>query len=146
MVNMKVRNKNLNMCILAILFSTILLGTIFSVNVMHPIIYPENLDITPQPVLSNYEQFKTGNFTGYEFSSYNLSVYLDEDTCTVAGNLTVDFYNDDPVNFTQIPFHIYASGMEYDTRPGYIEILNVTTLGAPKQELTFDFFNSTQLM
>jgi len=113
---------------------------------MHTTIYPENLDIAPQPVLSNYEQFSKGNFTGYEFSSYNLSVYLNEDTCTVAGNLTVDFYNDDPVNFTQIPFHIYASGMEYDTRPGYIEILNVTTLGAPKQELAFDFFNSTQLM
>jgi len=143
---MKVRNKNLNRCIIAILFSTILLGTIFSVNVMHTTIYPENLDIAPQPVLSNYEQFSKGNFTGYEFSSYNLSVYLNEDTCTVAGNLTVDFYNDDPVNFTQIPFHIYASGMEYETRPGYIEILNVTTLGAPKQELAFDFFNSTQLM
>jgi len=36
--------------------------------------------------------------------------------------------------------------MEYDTRPGYIEILNVTTLAEPKEELPFEVFNSTQLM
>jgi hypothetical protein len=101
-----------------------------------------NLQVIP----SNYDQFKNGNFTGYEFSSYNLSFYLDEDSNTVAGNLTVDFYNNDPVNFTQIPFHIYPSGMEYDTRPGYMEILNVTTLEEPKEQLQFEVYSNIQLM
>lgn len=143
---MKFKQKNLNRIFIILLTTSILIGTLFSSNSIQTTNLQEVNQLNSKPFLSNYEQFKTGNFTGHEFSSYNLSVYLDEDTCTVAGNLTVDFYNDDPVNFTQIPFHIYASGMEYDTRPGYIEILNVTTLGAPKQELAFDFFNSTQLI
>ncbi|MFX1601280.1 MAG: M1 family metallopeptidase, partial [Promethearchaeota archaeon] len=129
-----------------ILSPTILFSTLISHNNIQTIKSTGGNNKINYPILSDYDQFVKGNFSGYEFSSYNLSVYLDEDRCTVAGNLTVDFYNDDPINFTQIPFHIYASGMEYDTRPGYIEIINVTTLGNPKEELPFDFFNSTQLM
>lgn len=143
---MKFKQKNLNRLFIVILSTVLLFGTLFSLNSIQTTNLPEVNHFNSKPFLSNYDQFKKGNFTGYEFSSYNLSVYLDEDTNTIAGNLTVDFYNDDPVNFTQIPFHIYASGMEYDTRPGYIEILNVTTLADPKEELPFDFFNSTQLM
>jgi len=143
---MKFKQKNLNRIFIVLLSTTVLLGTLFSVNSFQTISSPEVNHFNSKPLLSNYDQFKKGNFTGYEFSSYNLSVFLDENTCTVVGNLTVDFYNDDPVNFTQIPFHLYASGMYYDTRPGYIEILNVTTLTDPKEDLAFDFFNSTQLM
>ena len=143
---MKIIQKNLTRIFIALLSTTILLGTFFSLNSVQPIMHREPGNFTIQPRPSDYEEFSQGNFTGYEFSSYNLSVFLDNNTSTVAGNLTVDYYNDDPVNFTQIPFHIYASGMEYDTRPGYIEILNVTTLEDPKEELEFDFFNSTQLM
>ncbi|MFX1375866.1 MAG: M1 family metallopeptidase [Promethearchaeota archaeon] len=102
-------------------------------------------EINP-PYISNYEQFSQGNFSGYEFSNYNLSVFLDEDTSTVVGNLTVDYYNDDPLSFDQIPFHIYPSGMRYDIRPGYIEILNVTTLEDPKEALNYEVYSNIQLM
>jgi len=107
---------------------------------------PEQDFLIPIPKSSNYEQFSIGNFTGYEFSYYNLSVMLNETTSSVLGNLTVDFYNDDPVNFTQLPFHIYASGMQYETRPGYIDILNVTTLEEPKIDLDFEVFSDDQVM
>ncbi|MFW9828402.1 MAG: M1 family metallopeptidase [Candidatus Thorarchaeota archaeon] len=143
---MKFKRKSLNIVFIVGINLTILLGILSSINMNQISNLPEPNYFYPNPVSSNYDQFKKGNFTGYEFSSYNLSVYLDEDTSTVAGNLTVDFYNNDPVNFTQIPFHIYASGMEYDKRPGYIEILNVTTLEEPKQQLQFDVYNNTQLM
>lgn len=143
---MKFKQKNLVYFIIGILSGTTILGTIFSLNGIQTVSFYEETDLITQPLSSDYEQFSKGNFSGYEFSSYNLSVFLDEDTSTVAGNLTVDYYNDDPVNFTQIPFHIYASGMRYDQRPGYIDILNVTTLEDPKEELAFDFLNSSQLM
>ena len=143
---MKFKQKNLTRIFIVVISTTILLGAFFSLNSAQPIIYSEPEKFTIQPLPSDYEQFSRGNFSGYEFSSYNLSVYLDNNTSTVVGNLTVDYYNNDPVNFTQIPFHIYASGMECDTRRGYIEILNVTTLEDPKEELTFNFYNSSQLM
>ncbi|MFW9999889.1 MAG: M1 family metallopeptidase [Candidatus Hodarchaeota archaeon] len=143
---MKFNQKNLVELIIAIVFfmssSTILISS----NNIHANNFKDENTLTDQPILSDYEQFIQGNFSGYEFSNYNLSVYLDEDTSTVAGNLTLDYYNDDPVNFTRIPFHIYASGMEYDVRPGYIEILNVTTLEAPKEQLDYDFYSNIQLM
>ena len=143
---MKFKQKNLVYLIIGILSAITIFGTIFSFNGIQTASFYKETDLIAQPLSSDYEQFSQGNFSGFEFSSYNLSVFLDEDTSTVAGNLTVDYYNDDPVNFTQIPFHIYASGMQFDQRPGYIEILNVTTLEDPKEELAFDFFNSTQLM
>jgi len=143
---MKFKQKNLVYLTIGLISAIIILGAIFSLNGIQTVSIYEETDFNVQPLSSDYEQFSKGNFSGYQFSSYNLSVFLDEDTSTVAGNLTVDYYNDDSVNFTQIPFHIYASGMQFDKRPGYIEILNVTTLEDPKEELAFDFFNSTQLM
>ena len=143
---MKFKQKNLTRIFSAVISTTILLGILFSLNSAQPVMHRESENFTIQPLPSDYEQFSRGNFSGYEFSYYNLSVYLDNETSTVAGNLTVDYYNDDPVNFMQIPFHIYASGMRYEMRPGYIEILNVTTLEDPKEELAFNFLNSTQLM
>jgi len=143
---MKFKKKNLARLITILLCTIMLLGTFFSFNSNHmKRIYKEN-KFSTKPKLSNYEQFSKGNFSGYEFSYYNLSVFLDEDTSTVAGNLTVDYYNDDPVNFTQLPFHIYASGMQHDTRPGYIEILNVTTIGEPKEQLDYEVYSNIQLM
>ncbi|MFW9929602.1 MAG: hypothetical protein ACFFD1_09440, partial [Candidatus Thorarchaeota archaeon] len=102
--------------------------------------------VNSNPLVSDYDDFKEGNFTGHEFSSYNLSVYLNEDSSSVVGNLTVDFYNNDPVNFTKIPFHIYPSGMEFESRQGYVEILNVTTLEEPKQQLDYEVHSDIQLM
>ncbi|MFX0082200.1 MAG: M1 family metallopeptidase [Candidatus Hodarchaeota archaeon] len=143
---MKFKQKTLVYLIIGILSATTILGTIFSLNGIQIINFYEETELITYPLCSDYEQYSQGNFSGVEFSSYNLSVFLDENTSTVAGNLTVDYYNNDPVNFTQIPFHIYASGMRYEKRPGYIEILNVTTLEEPKKELAFDFLNSSQLM
>jgi len=143
---MKFKQKNLVYLVIGLISAIFILETIFSFNGIKTIRFYKETDLITQPLSSDYEQFSKGNFSGYECSSYNLSVFLDEDTSTVAGNLTVDYYNDDPINFTQIPFHIYASGMRYDHRPGYIEILNVTTLEDPKEELAFDFLNSSQLM
>lgn len=102
--------------------------------------------ITPNLLPSNYEQYSKGNFSDFECSKYNLSVFLSEVTSTVAGNLTVDYYNDDPVNFSRLPFHLYPSGMEYATRPGFIEIINVTTLENPSTELPFEVLSGQQLM
>ncbi|MFX0141352.1 MAG: M1 family metallopeptidase, partial [Candidatus Hodarchaeota archaeon] len=143
---MKFKQKNLARLNIVLLFTTILLGTSFSFNSIHKAKVYEANNFETKPMISDYDQFSKGNFSGYEFSYYNLSVFLDEDTSTVAGNLTVDYYNDDPVNFTQIPFHIYASGMEYDIRPGYIEILNVTTIEDPKEQLDYEVYSNIQLM
>ena len=80
------------------------------------------------------------------FSRYNLSVILDETSSSVEGNLTVNFYNDDSVNFTRIPFHIYLSGMANDTRPGLIEIVNVTDLDNPNIAIPFEVYSNQQIM
>ncbi|MFX1596736.1 MAG: M1 family metallopeptidase, partial [Promethearchaeota archaeon] len=83
---------------------------------------------------------------GDEFSQYNLSVIFNPSTSSVRGNLTVNFYNNDPNNFKQIPFHLYLSGMQYDIRKGDIDILNVTTLNEPKTPLNFEVKETAQLL
>jgi hypothetical protein len=83
----------------------------------------------------------TGNF-----SRYNLSVVLDEANSFIDGNLTVNFYNNDDINFTKIPFHLYLSGMQYETRPGIIEILNVTDVNNPSITLPFEVYSNQQIM
>ena len=80
------------------------------------------------------------------FSRYNLSIILDEVRSSIEGNLTVNFYNDDDVNYTRIPFHIYLSGMGYYTRPGLIEIVNVTALDNPNIALPFEVYSPQQIM
>ncbi len=80
------------------------------------------------------------------FSRYNLSVIMDEASSSVEGNLTVDFYNNDGVNYTRIPFHIYLSGMQYASRPGLIEIVNVTDLDTPNLAIPFDVYSDQQIM
>ena len=80
------------------------------------------------------------------FSRYNLSVVLDEVNSFIDGNLTVDFYNNDDINFTKIPFHLYLSGMSYETRPGIIEIVNVTDVNNPSIMFPFEVYSSQQIM
>lgn len=80
------------------------------------------------------------------FSNYNLSVIMDEASSSVEGNLTVDFYNNDGVNLTRIPFHIYLSGMQYDLRQGEIVILNVTDVDNPTISFPFNVYPSSQIM
>ena len=143
---MKFKSKKLLSLFSVILSVIISLGILISTNSIDTNKFKDESILTDLPIYSDYNQFSKGNFSGYEFSKYNLSIYLHEETSTVEGNLTVDYYNDDPVNFTMIPFHIYASGMQYDQRPGYIEILNVTTLGEPKEELDYVVYSNIQLM
>jgi len=143
---MNLKSKHLTLFTVAILSTSFFIGNLISLSGNQITNINEEDNLITQPFTSDYEDFILGNFSGYEYSSYNLSVYLYEDVSTVAGNLTVDYYNDDPVNFTQIPFHIYPSGMEYENRPGYIEIINVTTLMDPEEALEYDVYNNTQLM
>ncbi|MFX0184040.1 MAG: hypothetical protein ACFE95_13235, partial [Candidatus Hodarchaeota archaeon] len=60
------------------------------------------------------------------FSNLTLSVKLNEVTSVLEGKLTIDYYNNDPINIDRIPFHLYPSGMLYEKRQGNIDILNVT--------------------
>ncbi|TKJ20156.1 MAG: hypothetical protein CEE43_13255 [Promethearchaeota archaeon Loki_b32] len=83
---------------------------------------------------------------GVEFSSYNLSVIFNPSTSSVSGNLTVNYYNNDPVDFEQIPFHLFLSGMQYVSREGDIDILNVTTVSEPKTPLNFTVDEQAQLL
>ncbi|MFX0003267.1 MAG: M1 family metallopeptidase [Candidatus Hodarchaeota archaeon] len=83
---------------------------------------------------------------GDEFSQYNLSVIFNPSTSSVTGNLSVNFYNNDPYSFTRIPFHLYLSGMQYQSRIGDIDILNVTTIVEPKTSLTFEVNEIAQLL
>ncbi|MFW9947458.1 MAG: M1 family metallopeptidase [Candidatus Odinarchaeota archaeon] len=142
------QSKKLMKALLVILiFLTFLIPIKFQNNIITPKnIYSIEQIFTPNILSSNYEEYSKGNFSDFECSKYNLSVILSEETSTVAGNLTVDYYNDDPVNFTRLPFHLYPSGMEYATRPGFIEIINVTTLEVPKTELPFEVFSDQQFM
>ena len=109
----------------------------------------ESLGISPvvySTTIADYDEFSVGNFTSAEFSHLNLSVKLNEVESTVEGNLTVDFYNNDPVPFSRIPFHLYPSGMLYDSRRGNITVLNVTTTSEPAQEMPYSVLWEQQLM
>jgi len=101
---------------------------------------------TGSVIASDYDRFSRGNFSGASLSRLNLSVSLNENESTVQGTLMIDFYNEDPVTFNSIPFHLYPSGMAYATRPGKIGIHNVTTTGHPADALTFDVSYNQQLM
>ncbi|MFX0005959.1 MAG: M1 family metallopeptidase [Candidatus Hermodarchaeota archaeon] len=83
---------------------------------------------------------------GGEFSRYNLSLIFDDSASSVTGNLTVNYYNNDPLNFTRIPFHLFLSDMQYHSRQGSIEILNVTTMNEPKSHLNFEVDEIAQLL
>ncbi|MFX1361774.1 MAG: M1 family metallopeptidase [Promethearchaeota archaeon] len=134
-----------------LLVFTLSLAFLFPITFRNNTFTPKNIYsveqfFTPNLLPSNYEQYSKGNFSDFECSKYNLSAFLNEATSTVTGNLTVDYYNDDPVSFPRLPFHIYPSGMQYATRPGLIEIINVTTLENPKTELPFEVLSGQQLM
>jgi hypothetical protein len=93
-----------------------------------------------------FENLPKLSLNGGNFSHYNLSVVFNETTSSVTGNLSVNYYNNDFMNFTRIPFHLFLSGMQYQSRKGNIEILNVTTVNEPKALLTFEVNDSAQLL
>jgi len=117
-----------------------------------PITSPQkDLGIDIQPSLSqvnlgDYNQFSEGDFTGTSFSYMNMSVTLDDTHSTVAGNLTIEFHNNESIAFSSIPFHLYTSGMDFDSRQGSIEIINVTTVDAPVVVLTYNIGSSGEIM
>ncbi len=102
--------------------------------------------ISPNKNLENLKNFPKESSNGGDLSHYNLSIIFDNSTSSVEGNLTVDFYNNDPINFAKIPFHIYLSGMNFITRPGKVEILNVTKLDNPNIALAYDVYSANQTM
>ncbi len=63
-----------------------------------------------------------------QFSKCNLSVCFTPDSAQVYGNISLDLYNNDPVTFDSIPFHLYPSGMKSLSRNGCIDVLDVLTL------------------
>ncbi len=81
-----------------------------------------------------------------DYSNITLSITLDDAASTVGGNLTIDYYNADALTITQIPFHIYPSGMHYHLRHGNLEVFNVTTDAEPKIILEYNVISSAQLM
>ena len=81
-----------------------------------------------------------------DLSNLSLVVELDEALSVIKGNLTIDYYNTDPISFDRIPFHLYPSGMQYENRPGEINILNVTTTDSPNTDLIFEVLSDQQLM
>jgi len=107
------------------------------------------IDIKPslsQVDLDDYNRFSEGDFTGTSFSYMNISVTLDDTHSTVAGNLTIEYYNDESIAFSSIPFHLYTSGMDFDSRQGAIEILNVTTIDTPAVPLSYNIESEELIM
>ena len=96
--------------------------------------------------LDDYNRFSEGDFTGTSFSHVNLSVTLDDTQSTVAGNLSIEFHNDEPIAFSSIPFHLYPSGMNYTSRQGAIEIFNVTTVEDPEVPLSYNIVSEGEIM
>jgi hypothetical protein len=108
---------------------------------------------TNKPTISSKEQFfitqrqnPKSSQPSENFSVYNLTVLFSEDKASVEGNLTVNFYNNDPKNFTQLPFHLYLSGMIYESRQGSIEIQKIYDYENQTHYLSFQIYSNQQLM
>ncbi len=86
------------------------------------------------------------NYEEMNLSSLDLSLYLNETEASVLGNMTIEFFNSDPVAFSSIPFHLYLSGMYANGRPGNITILNTSALTPSPSPLAFDVYSDDQLM
>ncbi len=134
-------------------FLLIILITSFSIySVFYMICLPIYSDSSQEKILISEsvptENLKLPKMASIEgnFSSYNLSVILDEASSIIQGNLSVDFYNNDPVSFIKLPFHLYLSGMEFESRRGNIEIVNVTKADNPDIGLAFEVDSEEQIM
>ncbi|UYP45957.1 hypothetical protein NEF87_002242 [Candidatus Lokiarchaeum ossiferum] len=78
----------------------------------------------------------------------NLSIYFQilESESKITGHLNLSYFNADPIAFSQIPFHLYLSGMEYISRKGKMEILGVRLLESPLTSLPYQVHEDQQLM
>jgi hypothetical protein len=73
-----------------------------------------------------------------EFSNISLSLLLHDNESIIEGNLTIDYYNDEDLALTAIPFHLYPARMNYESRHGNIEIFNVIDESEPTTSLDYD--------
>lgn len=138
---MSIKKKNTQQLALAIFLFLFLTGVLYIEFLSHSSEFTQK---TSMP--EDFKEFPKMAFNETNFSRYNLSIIFDNSSSSVKGNLTVDFYNNDPVNFTEIPFHLYLFGMENISRPGEIEILNVTKLENHSIALVFNVSSENHLM
>lgn len=94
----------------------------------------------------DYDDLSSGDFSTLELSTINLSVSLEEGDSTVDGSMFIDYRNDAPMAISQIPFHIYPSGMTYENRPGSIEISSVACVDEPSLVEGFQVQDDDQLL
>ncbi|MFW9777730.1 MAG: M1 family metallopeptidase [Candidatus Heimdallarchaeota archaeon] len=102
---------------------------------------PRSPDVkTPEHYLMNQEFLDERVIN----SNITVTVKLDDLNSVLEGNISIDYYNQDPINFDRIPFHLYPSGMTYVSRKGRIDILSVTDKSG--MNLLFDLLSDQQLM
>ncbi|MGD9395963.1 MAG: M1 family metallopeptidase [Candidatus Thorarchaeota archaeon] len=121
---------------------------LLAVSIVSPAAYLPNTPITEDTVVPplNFGFVAAENYEEMNLSSLDLSLYLNETEAIVLGNMTMEFYNSDPVAFSSIPFHLYLSGMYADGRPGNITILNTRALSPSPVSLAFEVYSDDQLM
>jgi len=95
---------------------------------------------------NNYDTFATGSYADTTLSRLNISVVMDESDASLNGTLLIDYYNAENIALDEIPFHLYPSGMYYDTRQGSILIENVVSLGASPNVTDTEVQSGQQLM
>ncbi len=136
-------NLAISLLLLNILLSSSTLGSRTS------IIIPQSLPIdnftTEKSHIESAKSLIDQPYQYDQLSNFTLSVKLHDEEAIVEGNLTVDYYNDDPISFDRIPFHLYPSGMEYNEIPGEISIDETKTEGSPNI-LDIQVISSEQLM
>ncbi|MHA1611978.1 MAG: M1 family metallopeptidase [Promethearchaeota archaeon] len=71
--------------------------------------------------------YLTDSYTFDDLSNYSLWVRFLEISSQVEGILEVDYFNEDPIDIEELPFHLFPYGMEYEYRPGDISILGISS-------------------
>ncbi|MGY5876401.1 MAG: M1 family metallopeptidase [Candidatus Thorarchaeota archaeon] len=127
-------------CILAMLM-------IFSISMTSATSSQDTFNSTVEPIANLPNSFfATVDISENEYSIFNLSVKLYHIPSQVQGNLTLDYYNNDPVSFSRIPLHIFTSGMLYDYREGIVDIHEVRSGGESGTLLPYNVFQDQQIM
>jgi hypothetical protein len=128
----------------------LLVFTILSLNSLSYIVKAPKIQTNSKEFSNNFKRDFKGipklSSNGGDYSYYNLSIIFNPSTSSVMGNLSVNFYNNDPINYTEIPFHLFLPGMMYETRAGLIEIMNVSTLNQPRKTLNYTVDEISQLL
>ncbi|MHA1674229.1 MAG: hypothetical protein ACTSYI_11460, partial [Promethearchaeota archaeon] len=113
---------------LLLIFLIGIMGASLSINspsyTIDPTYYAK--EVIPNPK-SEGGLYLADTYTFEDLSNYSLWVQLLEETSQVEGILTVDYYNEDPINIEEIPFHLFPLGMSYESRPGNISILGISS-------------------